>query len=62
MSEQVVTKPVEGGDGAAKWPAAEAGAVSAPVTAALLANAAARASASGARRDLMEYLRLRRKA
>ncbi len=53
---QVVVK--EQGD---KWPAAEGSAISAPVTQAALANAAARAAASNARRDLVEYLRLRRK-
>jgi hypothetical protein len=50
----------------AKWPAAEgaggAGAAAPPITAAALANAAARAAASLSRRDLLEYLRLRRKA
>ncbi len=46
-----------------KWPAGEgAGPASAPITAAALANAAARAAASLSRRDLLEYLRLRRKA
>ena len=49
-----------------KWPAeADGGGGSAgvpPVTVAARANAAARAAASGARRDLLEYLRLRRKA
>jgi hypothetical protein len=45
-----------------KWPAlGEPGPVSPPVTQAALANAAARAAASNARRDLVEYLRLRRK-
>jgi hypothetical protein len=49
--------------GGAKWPAEPGGgAAIAPVTAAALANAAARAAASGARRDLLDYLRLRRKA
>jgi hypothetical protein len=51
---------VEAGGG--KWPAESGGEVSAPVTAAVLANAAARAAASGAKRDLLEYLRLRRKS
>ena len=52
------TKP----DGQAKWPGgAEGGAVVPPVTQAALLNAAARAAASNARRDLVEYLRLRRK-
>jgi hypothetical protein len=32
-----------------------------PITRAALANAAARAAASNSRRDLLEYLRLRRK-
>lgn len=45
----------------AKWPASEAGSVSPPLTQASLANAAARAMASNSRRDLVEYLRLRRK-
>ncbi|HVX83676.1 MAG TPA: hypothetical protein VH253_02555 [Phycisphaerae bacterium] len=46
----------------AKWPASgETAAVSPPLTQAALANAAARAMASNTRRDLMEYLRLRRK-
>ncbi len=46
-----------------KWPegTAEGGLVQPPVTQALLANAAARAAASGARHDLIDYLRLRRK-
>jgi len=52
-----------GGGGGGKWPSAGAAGeeVKGPVTAAGLANAAARAAASGARRELMEYLRLRRK-
>jgi hypothetical protein len=59
MSDTSETK-VESSGG--KWPAeGGGGAVSAPVTVAALANAAARAAASGARRDLLEYLRLRRK-
>lgn len=45
----------------AKWPAAEGAEVPPPVTQAALANAAARAAASNARRDLVAYLRLRRK-
>jgi hypothetical protein len=46
----------------ASWPAAgEGGGVAPPITQAALANAAARAAASNARRDLVEYLRLRRK-
>jgi hypothetical protein len=36
--------------------------VSPPVTQAALLNAAARAAASNSRRDLVEYLRLRRKS
>ena len=60
MSDTQETKAEAGG---AKWPAEGGGsAVNAPVTAAALANAAARAAASGARRDLLDYLRLRRKA
>ena len=60
MSEAQENKP-ERSDG--KWPAeGGSGTVVAPVTQAALANAAARVSASGARRDLLEYLRLRRKA
>ena len=56
---QVKTSDAEGGT---KWPEGQAGgAISAPVTAAALANAAARAAASSSRRDLLEYLRLRRK-
>jgi hypothetical protein len=46
----------------AAWPAGQAQAVDPPVTQAVLANAAARAAASNSRRDLVEYLRLRRKA
>ena len=46
----------------AKWPEGEGTpAIQPPVTAAALANAAARAAASNSRRDLLEYLRLRRK-
>ena len=49
-------------EGGAKWPEGQGGgALSAPVTAAVLANAAARAAASSSRRDLLEYQRLRRK-
>jgi hypothetical protein len=46
-----------------KWPGGtEPGtAAAAPVTRELLAQAAARAAASASRRDLLEYLRLRRK-
>jgi len=59
MSDTQETKADAGGG---KWPAeGGGGAVSAPITIAALANAAARAAASGARRDLLEYLRLRRK-
>jgi hypothetical protein len=58
MSDRVETKVESGG---AKWPADPGAAISAPVTAAALANAAARAAASGTRRDLLDYLRLRRK-
>ena len=55
MSDTQETKADAGGG---KWPAeGGGGAVSAPITIAALANAAA----SGARRDLLEYLRLRRK-
>ncbi len=53
--------PAEGGGGA-KWPGGEGKAISAPVSEAALANAAARAAASASRRDLLEYLRLRRRA
>ena len=56
MSEATPDKP------GAKWPDDPQGVpVVPPVTAALRANAAARAMASGARRDLIDYLRLRRK-
>jgi hypothetical protein len=58
MSEAVENKAEGGG----KWPTEGVGAASAPVSTAALANAAARAAASGAKRDLLEYLRLRRKA
>ncbi len=47
-----------------KWPASDASPASPPppaLTRALLENAAARAAASNSRRDLAEYLRLRRK-
>lgn len=57
MSSNKVEAPAGG-----KWPAGDAGSgISAPVTQAALLNAAARAAASCSRRDLMEYLRLRRK-
>jgi len=54
---QTVEQKVE-----AKWPGGEGGEVKAPVTQAALLNAAARAAASNSRRDLVEYLRLRRKS
>ena len=57
---QTGTKVEEGAGG--KWPGEQGGGVSPPVTQAALLNAAARASASNSRRDLVEYLRLRRKA
>ena len=47
---------------AGSWPGGSAAPVSPPLTQALLANACARAAASNSRRDLVEYLRLRRKA
>ena len=56
---QTVEQKVEGG---AKWPGGEGGEVRPPVTQAALMNAAARAAASNSRRDLVEYLRLRRKS
>jgi hypothetical protein len=46
---------------APKWPTQEPPAVAPPVTLATLANAAARAAATNSRRDLVHYLRLRRK-
>mgnify|MGYP001552249108 CR=1 FL=1 len=59
MSESDPTVKPEG----AKWPATlDGGITMPPVTQAMLENAAARALASNARRDLIEYLRLRRKA
>ena len=63
-TEAVVKAGTEAAEtgGGAKWPAGEGKSVSAPVTEAALANAAARAAASSSRRDLLEYLRLRRKA
>src|SRR5205809_588769 len=42
------------------WPGTAPVAAQPPVTQAALANAAARAAASNTRRDLVEYLRLRR--
>ena len=45
-----------------KWPASQSEGVSPPLTQAALANAAARATATNSRRDLVEYLRLRRKS
>ena len=47
-----------------KWPADDTSPASPPpasLTQAALANAAARAAASNTRRDLVEYLRLRRR-
>ncbi len=46
----------------AKWPegTGAGGGEKVPVSEALLANAAARAAASGSRKELVEYLRLRR--
>lgn len=58
MSEASVEVKTEG----PKWPSAEPGAITPPITQAALANAAARVSASNSRRDLVEYLRLRRKS
>ncbi len=58
MSEPVV-KPET-----AKWPGeggGESPSAPAPLTQAVLANAAARAAASNSRRHLAEYLRMRRK-
>ena len=46
---------------APKWPGQEPAGVAPPVTHATLANAAARAAVSNSRRDLVAYLRLRRK-
>lgn len=46
---------------AVNWPAAGSSAVGPPITQAALFNAAARAAASNARRDMAAYLRLRRK-
>lgn len=58
MSETEVPPKSE----APKWPAPEpVAAFAPPVTQATLANAAARAAATNSRRDLVEYLRLRRK-
>jgi hypothetical protein len=51
-----------GSESGVKWPEGPGPqAVQPPVSAALLANAAARAAASNSRRELLEYLRLRRK-
>ncbi len=58
MSEAEVQAKLE----SPKWPQKESGPVVPPVTQAALANAAARAAATNSRRDLVEYLRLRRKA
>ena len=44
----------------AKWPEGGGGNEKPPVSEAVLANAAARAAASGSRKELMAYLRLRR--
>ena len=60
MSEAVVENKSEP-SASNKWPAGGEQPVTAPVTQAALANAAARAAASASRRDLLEYLRLRRK-
>ncbi|HEY4329905.1 MAG TPA: hypothetical protein VGN88_09225 [Phycisphaerae bacterium] len=60
MSEAVIENKPDANAGG-KWPAGSEPAVTAPVTQAALANAAARAAASGSRRDLLDYLRLRRK-
>ena len=57
---QTVEQKVEGGG--MKWPSGEGGEVKPPMTQAALMNAAARAAASNSRRDLVEYLRLRRKS
>jgi hypothetical protein len=46
---------------APKWPTQEPPAVPPPVTQATLAAAASRAAATNSRRDLVDYLRLRRK-
>ena len=46
---------------ALKWPAQEQPGVVPPVTHVTLASAAARAAATNSRRDLVDYLRLRRK-
>ncbi|MGN6367966.1 MAG: hypothetical protein ACTHN5_06865 [Phycisphaerae bacterium] len=46
---------------APKWPAREQEGVAPPATQARLAEVAARAAATNSRRDLVEYLRLRRK-
>jgi hypothetical protein len=63
MSEvQVVTKNEAPAGAGPNWPAPQGGGVSPPMTQASLLNAAARASASNSRRDLIEYLRLRRKS
>ena len=51
-----------GQDKPVNWPADKAPSVDAPLTQAALSNAAARAAASNSRRDLVEYLRLRRKS
>jgi hypothetical protein len=60
MSEEQVSKeetPVQ----PPKWPAPERPSVAPPITPVTLAGAAARAAATNSRRDLVDYLRLRRK-
>ena len=59
MSEEQVVK--QDPTPSPKWPAPEAKGVAPPITGATLANAAARAAATNSRRDLVDYLRLRRK-
>ena len=57
MSAVAVTVPEK----AVSWPGSNPPAVDPPLTQAALQNAAARAAASNSRRDLVAYLRLRRK-
>jgi hypothetical protein len=60
VSEEQVVKeetPVQ----TPKWPAPEQPGVAPPITPVTLASAAARAAATNSRRDLVDYLRLRRK-
>jgi hypothetical protein len=57
-----VASPVVPAAEAPKWPAQGTAPVHPPVTQAVLANAAARAAATNSRRDLVTYLRLRRKS